>query len=271
MSEWKGLGETIKELFPNLKPLSYEEAKQRQVKRFNETEGDLNEADGYDCRICRNKGFIAHLSDEYEEVWRDCKCKTIRATLRRAKRSGLGDVLRDYTFDKFVTRDEWQREIKEKAQAFCKDDNAHWFYIGGQVGCGKTHLCTAIAAHYIKSGKELRYMLWAEESKFLKANVNERVYQEKMNEYKNVDVLYIDDFLKVKSGAVPTDADINLAFEIINHRLITADKLTILSSEKTLDELMDYDEAMMSRIYQKTGPYKFSIAKDKSKNYRLRE
>lgn len=267
----KSLGETIKKIFPNLENVSYEDLKQRQIERFNESEGDLNEVDGYDCRKCKNKGFIAHLSNEGEEVWRDCKCKTVRATLRRAKRSGLGDILKDYSFDKFVATETWQRELKEKAQAFCKDDTAHWFYIGGQVGCGKTHLCTAIAAHYIKAGKELRYMLWAEESKFLKANVNENVYTEKMNEYKNVDVLYIDDFLKVKSGAVPTDADINLAFEIINHRLITPDKITILSSEKTLDELMDYDEAMMSRIYKQTGPYKFSIAKDRNKNYRLRE
>lgn len=266
----KSLGDTIKEMFPNLENVSYADIKQRQIDRYNESEGDLNEADGYDCKLCKNKGFIARLSPEGEEVWSECRCRKVRATLRRAKRSGIGDILRDYTFDKYEAKETWQQELKEKAQAFCRDDNAHWFYIGGQVGCGKTHLCTAIAAHYIKAGKELRYMLWAEESKFLKANVNEPVYHEKMEEYKNVDVLYIDDFLKVKSGAIPTEADINLAFEIINHRLITADKITILSSEKELSELLDYDEATMSRIYQRTGPYKFSIAKDKSKNYRLK-
>ena len=62
----------------------------------------------------------------------------------------------------------------------------------------------------------------------------------------------------------------NLAFEIINHRIIDREKVTIISSEKTLDQLMEYDEATMSRIYQKAGRYKISIAKDKSKNYRLR-
>lgn len=266
----KSLGESIKAMFPNLENVSHSELKQKKVDSFNASNGDLNEVDGYDCKICKNRGFIARLSAEGEEVLCECKCRTIRATLRRAKRSGLGDILRDYTFDKYVAKEPWQQELKEKAQAFCHDDDAKWFYIGGQVGCGKTHLCTAIAAHYIKAGKELRYMLWAEESKFLKANVNESIYHEKMDEYKNVDVLYIDDFLKVKNGAVPTDADINLAFEIINHRLIVADKITILSSEKELSELLDYDEATMSRIYQRTGPYKFSIGKDKNKNYRLR-
>lgn len=36
------------------------------------------------------------------------------------------------------------------------------------------------------------------------------------------------------------------------------------------DELMDYDEATMSRIYQQTGKYKLNIGKDRGKNYRLR-
>lgn len=266
----KSLRDALKSVMPNLEQDSGEDLHRKRVEWFNESEGDLHEEDGYDCKRCKNKGFIAYLSANGEEVWRDCKCKAIRSTLNRAKRSGLGDVLKDYTFDKFEAKDEWQKDLKQKAQEFCKDDNAKWFYIGGQVGCGKTHICTAIAAHYIKAGKELRYMLWAEESKFLKANVNENVYTEKMNEYKNVDVLYIDDFLKVKSGSTPTEADINLAFEIINNRLLSADKITILSSEKELSELLDYDEATMSRIYQRTGLYKFSIGKDKSKNYRLR-
>lgn len=201
---------------------------------------------------------------------RECKCKKIRATLKRAKRSGLGDILKDFSFNKFEATDSWQKEIKEKAQQFCTDEDAKWFYIGGQVGSGKTHICTAIASYYIKAGKEVRYMLWAEDSKFLKANVNENVYTERMADLKNADVLYIDDFLKVKQGEVPTPADINIAFEIINHRLMSNDKVTIISSEKQLNEVMDYDEATMSRIYQKTGQYKFSIAKDREKNYRLK-
>lgn len=263
--------ERLKASFPDIEIKEGETLQQLLVDSDNKREGDLHLADGYECSICKNKGFISLLGDDGYMSMRDCKCKRIRATLRRAKRSGLGDVLKDFTFDKYEATEGWQKEIKEKAQQFCKDDDAKWFFIGGQVGCGKTHICTAIASYYIKAGKELRYMLWAEDSKFLKANVNEDAYQEKMNEYKNADVLYIDDFLKVKQGENPTSADINIAFEIINHRLMSNDKTTIISSEKQLGEIMDYDEATMSRIYQKTGCYKFSIAKDRNKNYRLKE
>lgn len=254
----------------NVEPVSEHEKMIAVVESYNNTVGNLNEVDGYDCSRCKNKGYIARLDENDYEVHSECKCMKIRATLRRAKRSGLGDIITEYTFDKYAAQDEWQKVIKNTAQAFCKDDEAKWFYIGGQVGSGKTHICTAIAAHYIKAGQEVRYMLWSEESKKLKAFVNDPDYSGLIGVYKTADVLYIDDFLKVKNGENPTAADINLAFEIINHRLLE-NKITIISSEKTVDELMDYDEATMSRIYQKTGKYKLNIGKDRSKNYRLRE
>lgn len=251
--------------------LSFREYQQQRIDWYNNSEGNLNESDGYDCKICKNKGFIAKLDETDLEVHCVCKCQKIRATLRRAQRSGLGNIITEYTFDKYKATEEWQKVIKGKAQDFCKDEDAHWFYIGGQVGAGKTHICTAISAYYIKAGREVKYMLWSEESKKLKALVNDYGYQEEIAIYKNVDVLYIDDFLKVKNGEKPTPADINLAFEIINHRLLSRDKITIISSEKRLDEMLEYDEATMSRIYQKSGRYNINIGKDKAKNYRLRE
>ena len=252
------------------KPMTTDDYYKRKVDLYNHSKGNLNETDGYDCKLCKNRGYFAKMDGGYE-TYTYCSCKRIRDTLQRAKRSGLENILTDYTFDKFETTEEWQAENKRKAQAFCHDDMAKWFFIGGQVGAGKTFLCTAICGYYIKAGKDVRYMLWCEESKRLKAMITESAeYQEAINAYKNVDVLYIDDFLKVKSGENPTAADINLAFEIINHRLLSKDKITLISSEKTLNEMLDYDEATMSRIYQQTGKYKINIGKDLAKNYRLR-
>ena len=250
--------------------LTYREREQKKVDWYNESVGNLNETDGYNCDLCKNKGYIAKIGEYDRETHIPCKCLKTRAALNRAKRSGLGNIITEYTFNKFNAAEEWQKNIKEIAQAFCADDEAKWFYIGGQVGSGKTHICTAIAAHYIKAGADVKYMLWCEESKNLKAIANDIIYQDEIEIYKTVDVLYIDDFLKVQNGENPTHADIKLAFEIINHRLLESGKITIISSEKMLDELMDYDEATMSRIYQKTGIYKLNIQKDRSKNYRLK-
>ena len=82
-------------------------------------------------------------------------------------------------------------------------------------------------------------------------------------------MLYIDDFLKTKGGEEPTKGDINLAFELINHRLMNGSYITIISSEKSLRELGAFDEGTMSRIYQCTGQYKITIGADKRKNFRI--
>lgn len=253
------------------KIMTAEERAAWRVKDFNDSVGNLNELDGLDCPRCKNKGFIAKLDEYGNEISALCKCQRTRETLLRAKRSGLGDILKDMTFDKYIVSDDWQQSNKEKAQAFCKDDAAGWFYIGGQVGAGKTHLCTAICGHYIKAGKDVQYMLWCEESKRLKALVTDNAeYQQIIKKYKDADVLYIDDFLKTKKGETPTQADINLAFEIVNSRFMRSDLITVISSEKTLAELLQYDEATMSRIYQRTGVYKINIDSDMNKNYRLK-
>ena len=246
----------------------YREVAERRRDLCNAEEGKLNEIDGYNCDKCKNKGFIWKLDENLFDVRSDCECTIIRDSLRRARNSGLGNILSDYSFEKYIAKENWQEELKKKAQQFCTDDSAKWFFIGGQVGCGKTHLCTAISAHYINSGYELRYMVWVEDSKRIKAVANEPSYQTEINKFKKADVLYIDDFLKVRGGEQPTSADINLAFEILNHRLMNPEQITIISSEKTLDEIAEYDEATMSRIFQLTGEYKFNIGKKKKKNYR---
>ena len=570
-----------------IRDLTPEQVVEEQVKDFNNSIGNLNETDGYNCERCHNKGYVSEVAFNerfgytYEKRM-PCKCMRTRATLQRAKRSGLGNIITDYTFDKFIVTDEWQKNLKEKAQRFCKDADAEWFFVGGQVGCvdcdteyfngtkwvriadytegdkvlqynpltkegiltvpekyivapskelyrlkgkrhyidmclsanhnfayvttkghmqkkpfaevmimhnatvqgfygkvetafeysgagidltdkeirimcaviadgsfskklksctvnvknerkkermrellkgmnykeykksngysafrfyaprrekeftdywygcsqeqlkiivdevfrwdgsingkrksffsnskrsadfvqfaisstgsratfnidnhkekpcyvvhkcsyastvtmcstngrnkasiekvipkdnkqycftvetgylilrrngrifitgnsGKTHICTAIAAYYIKAGLETQYMLWVEESKKLKALVTDyHEYQRAIEPYKETPVLYIDDFLKTRQGEMPTQADINLAFEIINHRLMSDGKITIISSEKTLGEMLEYDEGTMSRIFQECGEYKNIIERDINKNYRLR-
>lgn len=243
----------------------------------NNDEGHRNEQDGYNCELCKNRGYfwrVREYGTGYEQYQEPCKCEKIRQTLNRAKRSGLGNILTDYTFDKFETPEEFHRTLKDKAQEFCMDDNAKIFYIGGQSGSGKTHLCTAIAGHYIKQGKDCRYMLWRDDAVKLKQCVNDyATYQPLINEFKNVDVLYIDDLFKSANGdemTPPTRADINIAFEIVNHRILDKEKITIISSEFTMEQALEFDEATMGRIYQPAKDYTINIGKDRQKNWRLR-
>ena len=148
-----------------------------------------------------------------------------------------------------------------------------WLYIGGATGSGKTHLCVAAMLKLLKQGKEVYYMLWREDVPKLKSLVTDHEEYERMiSEIKNVDVLYIDDLFKTgrtESGAKqrPTPADINLAFEIINHRYVT-NKVTVITSECTSNDLIDIDQATAGRIVEKSGAYCVSL-KGKDKDWRL--
>ena len=113
-------------------------------------------------------------------------------------------------------------------------------------------------------------MCWPSESVRLKRQVNEEEYESGIREYKECDVLYIDDFFKVgraRDAVKPSDADLKLAYQIVNARYL-ARKRTIVSSEWLVDELMAFDEATASRIYEMSKGYTLQVARDKGKNYR---
>jgi DNA replication protein DnaC len=189
----------------------------------------------------------------------------------RIEKSGLKQLMETCTFDSFSTEEKWQARAKQMAQDFLQDCAGNWFYAGGQVGSGKTHICTAIVGELLRLGKSARYMLWRDDIVKLKALVtDDEAYSSKIGQFKETEVLYIDDFFKTERGKTPTTADVNIAFELLNYRYNDRGLTTIISSERQIDELLDIDEAVGSRIYQRSQRYCLIIGNDKSKNYRLR-
>lgn len=251
---------------------------QFKVDGLNNTVGDRDKVDGYNCPTCKNKGYIAKLVENpngsYSHCIADCKCVEVRNSIMRMKRSGLKDIIRDYTFDKFSDAEPWQKTIKTAAMDFAKNPDG-WFFLGGQSGAGKTHLCTAICREFLLSGRSVQYMLWRDDVVPIKANVNDgEQYGKLIDRFKKAEVLYIDDLFK--TGKAPdgstmkiTGADVNVAFEIINYRYNNPALVTIISSELSEDELLDVDEATGGRIYERAKA--ISIAKDRKKNYRIRK
>lgn len=90
-----------------------EEIERTRADNFNRSAGDLNEVDGYDCPVCRNKGVIMLTVDGPGGWWstatKDCKCMKTRKTIRQMQRSGLKNVIRDLTFSKFEVTEPWQK------------------------------------------------------------------------------------------------------------------------------------------------------------------
>lgn len=266
-----------KRLGTTFEPMSPREYEQFFVDDLNKQVGNENEIDGYNCSVCKNKAYIVKLVEKpngtFGKEYCDCKCVEIRRSIMRMKRSGLKDIIKDYTFDKFEASEPWQQSIKAAAMDYAKNQKG-WFYLGGQSGCGKTHLCTAICREFLLEGKKVIYMLWRDDIakiKGLATYPEER--QQMIDRFKQAEVLYIDDLFKTGrnpdgSDPKPTAADINAAFEIINYRYNNPSMLTIISSELNEDELLDIDEAVGGRIFERSKS--ISISKDRSRNYRIR-
>ena len=191
------------------------------------------------------------------------------------KRSGLQNIITECTFDKYEELDPWHTSLKKRAKEYAANPSG-WFFMGGQSGAGKSHLCTAICRAFLLRGERVQYLMWIDDAAKLKGIVNDGdEYVREVDRFKKSPVLYIDDLFKVQNDngqnrGKPTSADVRLAFEIINYRVVS--KLpTIISSEFTLAELVDIDQAVAGRIAEMSESNAISIAPDIAKNYRLRK
>ena len=227
---------------------SYQEKQQKRCDEYNSTVGKLSD---YDCPICKNKGHILTVGSDGDFRMRDCQCQQLRKSKKLLNESGIANLMERYTFDSFKELDAEAAEAKSKALDYIKNGNGKWFYISGRPGSGKTHICTAVCGALLATGKSVRYMVWRDVVRDLKAAANTDDYRPMMASLTSMDVLYIDDFFK---GNV-TEADVNIAFELLNARYNSTSKQTIISSERTPRDLLTIDEAVGSRIYERSRGY----------------
>lgn len=217
------------------------------------------------CTKCNNTGWIIYTDQNGYETARECECVKQRQSLARLERSGLSGLLDKYTFDRYKAKYDFQKDLLTKAKKYLNEKDK-WFVVLGQSGAGKSHICTAICGELLKQGHEVRFISWLTESVKLKQNVNNaEIYEPLMEDYKNCEILYIDDFFK---NETLSSADLKIANEIINYRCV-ANKRTIISSERLVGNLMEVDEAIIGRIVEMAEEYVTEIV-GKEKNYRLR-
>jgi DNA replication protein DnaC len=238
-----------------------------RVRNYNRTPGTLT---GYDCPKCLNRGQVMVAHEDGTTAVRRCECMILRSNLRRLERSGMKGLVERCTFEGFLTPQPWQQKAKALAMEYAQNPAGHWFLLSGQSGCGKTHLCTAICRELMSRGMETRYVLWRDTVQRLKALIKfPEEYGREMDRLKGVQVLYLDDFLKVGGNGRPSEGDLNLVFELLNVRYSDEGLLTVISTERPAVELTALDEAMGSRILERCGRYKLTFA-GREKNFRVR-
>lgn len=135
----------------------------------------------------------------------------------------------------------------------------------GQPGCGKTHLLMAVSNNLIKRGVEVVYFPWVEG--WTEVGEDYKTMPEKIRKLQRAEVLFVDDVYKGR--AEPTKTQKEQWFAIINYRYM--EKLPILvSSERTISEMCEYDEAVGSRINEMCRDYKAIINRNMDLNVRLK-
>ena len=244
---------------------SFRVTEQNKVDTYNQSQG-ADDGTGVQCADCNNRGNIAFLSDGGTFTIRDCKCAGTRLTVRRLQKQGLYEAARVKTLPNFQADTETQRALKGLARKFLKEKELHWMVLCGQSGAGKTHLCTAVFVQLsFNRGLDGRYLLWNSDGRRIKAAAKDGDEQ-LLNDFKRCKLLYIDDLFKCKRDSEPSDADVRLAFEILDYRY-SHKLMTIISTEMLLEDIRYLDEAIYRRIHEMCGPYIGNIGKDPGKCY----
>ena len=229
------------------------------------SEESLNES-RYKCSKCRDLKFIINDGVAYP-----CQCREVEIAKDMLKKSGISEEFRNKTFENFNNTQDSQiingyKKAKEYATNFSiiKERTQNSIMFMGQPGSGKTHLSLSIANVLMDNSIGVVYMGYRDIMTQIKQNIMDEAYYNKiMNRYKHAKVLLIDDLFK---GNI-SKSDINIMFELINYRYFN--KLpVIISTELSIENLVNIDEALGSRLIEMSKDYLVGI-RGKRLNYRI--
>lgn len=201
-----------------------------------------------------------------------CKCQEIEIAKRQWKSTGINPEKSNQTFSNFQVWNKSSKLAKSTAITYLKEfeniknSRKNSIMFCGQVGSGKTHLSIALALNFIQKGIKVIYMPYRDIVTELKQNMlDEEFYKKQIGKFQQADILLIDDLFKGKIN----ETDINIMFEIVNYRYLNSLPI-IVSTEFTTDRMLNFDEAVGSRIYEMCKDYTVQI-EGKENNYRLKE
>lgn len=240
------------------------------MRGLNSTSNKEVTEEKYICDKCKDSGLIETSPGKY----RYCECRELNKVNKSWRDGGFTlDMLQNKTFDNFKEVSHEVSKMKKlaanytyKFQNICKIlENS--IYLAGVPGCGKTHIGCAICRNLMAKKYKPVYMPYVESFREIKQHANDEMYDKLINKYKKAEVLYIDDLLKCSE----TEADRKILYEIINYRYIKHLPL-IISSEKGITYLMNWDQAIGRRVYEMCGKGKYiKQINGAENNYSLRE
>jgi DNA replication protein DnaC len=226
----------------------------------------------YKCDKCCDTGWVLVPQESRQPLAVSCECRSIKKVKDEWKYSGINVEMTKHTFTNFEVWNETSQRAKDTAVAYYTDfkeirnERKNSILLCGQVGSGKTHLSVALGLNFLKQKIKVVYMPYRDVITKIKQNMLDQEYYIKtLSKYQLCEVLLIDDLFKGKIN----ESDINIVFEIINYRYLNFLPI-IVSSEFSIERLLNFDEAVGSRIYEMSKDYVVEIEKDMRNNYRLK-
>ena len=217
--------------------------------------------------ICKKCGEETEITGYYPIAGCVCSLECYKAIMvpYLIKESGLDDDdfkekrLKNFRFHE----DSLRKRIYDYLE---KPDKKGWAFIGVN-GTGKTHLATGIAIEMMERHLTKTKIISTPElmgSLFANMN-NDGGVDRLMNEYKDIDLLVLDDLGAEKSS----DYAVQQLFLVIDHRLRNK-KLTFITSNYSINDMSKYvSQRIASRILEMCrvvilpgGDYRVKIQKD---------
>jgi DNA replication protein DnaC len=215
------------------------------------------------------------VTEDNREVAVECECKKERHIERLMKSSKITNKFQSRTFSSFVSED--RPEVVKQAYDtawnyvidYPKTEEKGSIALLGRPGCGKTHLLMAVSNNLISKGINVLYFPWVEGFNELRNDLDSLLKRIKV--LQEVEVLFIDDLFKGQEnveGKGPTKFQLEQLFAIINYRYLEG-KPILVSSEKSMSQICQFDEAIGSRINEMCKDYKIFLSGGIELNYRF--
>lgn len=225
-------------------------------------------------------GTFREMALKYDtERWRECGCAKIRRINRMIKSSEITEEFQKMGFKNFdiSTADPEIKKMRDVAVSYFKnyqtirDARENSIVCIGQPGCGKTHLLTAISNGLMREMQvPVLYFPYRDGMNNISAD-NFAQKDHIIGQMKDVDVLFIDDLFKPIGGKTDVKTwQAEIMFEVVNHRYLNK-KPMLVSTELSLNELINIDEALASRIFEMATDHTVQVPKNMNNNYRLRK
>lgn len=235
--------------------------------------------DEYGQLVKRSVSQMVHgeMVEFLTDHWQVCSCVEQDRVNKLIRSSQMTDAFRKNTFETFDAQGvhETIREAYRKAFIYYKRfqdiraSNNNGICLLGRPGCGKTHLLMAITNKLFDDGIEVLYVPYVGVMEEVKNDMKkEDINAARFDKMMKVDVLFIDDLFKPPT--VPSAYEVRKMFEVINYRYIERKPL-LLSSELSIEDMLNIDEGLGSRIKEMCHDFRVIIKGGRELNYRLRE